>query len=146
MKTKFSFIIFLAAELILTTCKKYPENNLWFRTPTNALMNIWKLDQFTVDGADSTNYDDVQMYREKGINFLDESLHYSEQYEGIWKFANKKKDINLETHFSGPPIYYPAQKNLFRNNQTWTIEKLTAKQFWVSVTNGGIKYAIRFKN
>ena len=133
--------------LFLTTCKKYPENNLWFRTPTNAIMQLWKLDQFVVDGVDSTNFDDVRMYREEGITFRDESYHFKEQYEGIWKFADKKKkSVMFEEHFSGLPISYPAQKNIFRDIQTWTIEKLTDKQFWVSVTNGGIKYQIRFKD
>ncbi len=139
----YSLLVFL----LFSFCKKYPENNLWFRTPTNAIMQTWKLDQFVVDGVDSTNFDDVQMYREEGIIFQDESYHFKEQYEGIWKFADKKKKtIMFEEHSSGPPIAFPAQKNIFRNSQTWVIDKLSDKQFWVSVTNNGIKYQIRFKD
>lgn len=133
--------------LLFSSCKKYPENTLWFRTATNTIMTTWKLDQYTVDGTDSTNFDDVQMYREKGILFQDESLHYGEQCEGIWKFAGNKKYIGLESHYTGPPINFPDQKILFRGGlQLWTIEKLSQKQFWISLTNNGIKYQIRFKN
>ena len=39
---------------LLTTCKKYPENTLWFKTPASALAsNGVNLKGFTVDGADS---------------------------------------------------------------------------------------------
>ena len=37
---------------LLTTCKKYPENTLWFKTPNSAISSGY-LKAFTVNGTDS---------------------------------------------------------------------------------------------
>ncbi len=132
--------------LALSSCKKYPENNLWFKVPNNAIIGEWTLEQFTVNGVDSTNYDDVKLYVEEGINFQDEDMTFSEQYEGGWKLGKKKKDITINSFVSGPTLFYVAQKNLFRDNLNWKIEKLNKSSFWLSVANGSSSYLIKLKH
>lgn len=144
MKTTFRLIIF-AAVVVLISCKKYPENNLWFKAPNDAIIAHWNLEQFTVNGVDSTNYDDMKMYNEKGIDFQEEDMIFTEVYEGDWKLGKKKKEITMNAFTNGPAIAYVPQKNLFRDNQTWKIEKLTKSAFWLSVTNGGSNYFVKFK-
>lgn len=145
MKTKSGFILFLIAGSILISCKKYPENNLWFKSPNNAMVGKWKLEQLTVNGTDSTGYDDVKMYVEEGIEFLDEDLKFKEQYEGEWKLDKKKKNVTIHSVSYSSGALFTPQKNLFRDNQTWKIEKLTKSAFWLSVTNGGSSYFVKLK-
>src|SRR5687768_12719084 len=117
MKAKTGFILFLITASILISCKKYPENKLWFKKPNDAIIARWNLEQFTVNGVDSTNYDDVKMYTEKGIDFQEEDMIFTEVYEGDWKLVNKKKFITMNAFTNGPAIAYVLQKNLFRDNQ-----------------------------
>ena len=113
MKKGFVQASFLIAVLFatLSSCKKYPENKLWFKRPSDALIGHWNLEKITVNGVDSK------------------------------KFIT----INATSSF-GPPTFYGAQKNLFRDNQTWKIEKLSKSQFWISVTNSNSGYLLKFKN
>lgn len=146
MKTSFIFIVSLAAAIVFISCKKYPENNLWFKSPNNAMVGKWKLEQFIVNGTDSTASDDVKMYVEDGIELLDEDMRFLEQYEGGWKLDKKKKNVTINSvYFGGGKLYIP-QKNLFRDNQTWRIEKLTKSEFWLSVSNAGSSYMVKLKH
>ncbi len=148
MKKKFTQASFLFAVLfaLFISCKKYPENNLWFKAPKNAMLGKWKLELIKVNGIDSTSYDDVKMYVEEGIELLDEDIKFKEQYEGEWKLDKKKKNVTINSASYDQGKLFVPQKNLFRDNQTWTIEKLSKGAFWLSVTNGSSKYEIRFKN
>lgn len=148
MKKKFLLASFLFAIVFafFSSCKKYPENTLWIKSPQSAIIGLWTLEQLTVNGVDSTNYEDVEMYTNLGIIFLDEDLNFNEQYEGGWKFGKKKKDITINAKPNSPALVFAAQKNLFRDGQTWKIEKLTKDQFWLSVTNGSSNYFIKFKH
>jgi hypothetical protein len=148
LKKKFIHTSFLFAALLalFSSCKKYPENNLWFKAPKNAMLGKWKLELLTVNGTDSTSYDDVKMYVEEGIELLDEDIKFKEQYEGGWKLDQKKKNVSINSASYDQGKLFVPQKNLFRDNQTWKIEKLSKGAFWLSVTNGGSKYEIRFKN
>jgi hypothetical protein len=142
----FRFIVLFSVVIAFFSCKKYPENNLWFKAPNNAIIGQWYLEQFTVNGVDSTNFDDVKLYVEKGIDFHDEDMTFTEQYEGDWKLSKKKKDITMNSMVTGPTLFYVAQKNLFRDNQSWKIEKLTKSAFWLSVTNGSSSYVVKLKH
>jgi hypothetical protein len=145
MKIKFGIILF-GAVLIFFSCKKYPENNLWFKSPNNAMIGKWKLELFSVNGTDSTSYDDLKMYTEEGIELLDEDIRFLEQYEGGWKLDNKKKNVTINSEYYGGGKLYVPQKNLFRDNQTWKIEKLNKSSFWLSVTNAGSSYLVKLKH
>lgn len=144
MKTLSIFSLLLV--LLISSCKKYPENNLWFKAPKNAMLGKWKLELIKVNGIDSTSYEDLKMYVEEGIELLDEDIKFKEQYEGGWKLDQKKKHVTINsTSYDQGKLFVP-QKNLFRDNQTWKIEKLSKGAFWLSVNNGGSAYEIRFKN
>ncbi len=145
MKTKSLFIISLVAGITFISCKKYPENNLWFKSPNNAMIAKWKLEQFTVNGTDSTNFDELKMYVEDGIELLDEDMRFLEQYEGGWKLDSKKKNVTITSVYFGGGKLYTPQKNLFRDNQTWKIEKLTKSSLWLSVTNAGSSFMVKLK-
>ncbi|MBP7809476.1 MAG: hypothetical protein KA163_09300 [Bacteroidia bacterium] len=145
-QTFFLVITIIFVGLILSSCKKYPENNLWFKAPKNAMLGKWKLELLTVNGTDSTSYDDVKMYVEEGIELFDEDIKFKEQYEGGWKLDQKKKNVTINSASYDQGKLFVPQKNLFRDNQTWKIEKLSKSAFWLSVTNGGSTYEIRFKN
>ncbi len=51
---KIIFYILLASSLFsLTTCKKYPENRLWFKNPERIYPFQGNLTKYTVNGIDS---------------------------------------------------------------------------------------------
>lgn len=110
------------------------------------MLGIWKLEQLTVNGTDSTSFDDVKMYVEEGIEFLDEDIKFKEQYEGGWKLDQKKKNVTINSASYDQGKLFVPQKNLFRDNQIWKIEKLSKDQFWLSVTNGSSSYIVKLKH
>ena len=52
MSTLLKIVIVLLIIVISARCKKYPENNLWFKSPEKAFTN-GNLKSFTVNGVDS---------------------------------------------------------------------------------------------
>ena len=140
------FNFLLLSSLFFSSCKKYPENNLWFKSPNSAMIGVLKLELLSVNGTDSTAYDDVSMYVQEGIEFLDEDMRFKEQYEGGWKLDKKKKNVTITSGYYGGGKLFVPQKNLFRDNQTWKIEKLTKSAFWLSVTNSGSAYLVKFRH
>lgn len=132
-------VISLAFLFVFTGCKKYPENILWFRSVNSAIVKHWNFSSYKVDGADSSSIDQMKMYSEKGLDFQDQSLIFPEQYEGTWSLDKKKKNMSITTTNSGNfPTYIP-QINIFRGDLSWTIEKLSKNEFWLSTTREGKK-------
>lgn len=144
MRTVNKFI-FLLCLLMFSACKKYPENTLWFKKPETLINNNWILDKFIVNNIDSTYFDALKMYRERGVSFQDDDVVFSEQYQGSWKIVNKKKYIEIGAYSSGNLVSFSPQKNIFRNYLRWKIEKLNTTQFWLSTVSDNIKYEIHFK-
>jgi hypothetical protein len=141
-----SHIFLLVILFFLSTCKKYPENNLWFRKPDRIIEGHWHLKKFAVNGFDSTGFDDVRMYTEKGFEFLEGSIIFSEQYQGGYQLANKKKSLSIGAFESVSPVFYSKQKNIFRDNLTWKILKLSRKELWLNVNNKDKNYEIHLEN
>lgn len=141
-----TFVIICACCLFFTTCKKYPENTLWFKDPVKLINNSWVLEKFTVNGFDSTGFDDLKMYREKSFTFEEDDVIFSEQYQGAWKLVNKKKYLEVGLYRSGNQIYYNPQKNIFRGYLKWKIEKLCNDKLWLSVISNDIKYEVHLTN
>jgi hypothetical protein len=129
--TSFAFLI------VLIGCKKYPENNLWFRGVNSTIVKHWSLSSYAVDGADSTSVDEMKMYVEKGLDLRDQSLLFPEQYEGTWSLDKKKKNMTINTTNTGNFPTYVTQINIFRGGLTWTIQKLSKSEFWLSTTREG---------
>ena len=154
-RIKYLFLAFVAVAF-LTACKKYPENTLWFKNPKNLIADTWYLESYLVDGVDSTSYDDVKMFREKGLTFNQAEtynpINCFEIYHGSWELISKKKHINIRFYREWPASassnFYSPQKNIFvnENKNDWRIDKLCKNQFWITYTNNNTKYEIRFRN
>ena len=148
MKTKALLTSLIAITIIslLTTCKKYPENTLWFKTPTSAIESggVY-LKGFTVDGADSlpmfdailnnppygglptpTGFRDVTKFtwyfnEREGIKEI-----YTDVGQGEFHFFNHKKELYIfflmYDDINGLPVNY----NFFYTRESnWKILKLT---------------------
>lgn len=147
--------------IIFTTCKKYPENNLWFKTPDGTITGEWKLEKYSVNNVDSTNADDMQAYlygsftfhkrENKGIfNQNDSSgdLQFSTTLPsngglGKWSFDKKKKEILMSIGYVA--VWQNNLQKLIFKNGKWVIKKLTKKQFWVTNQYNNTEYEIHFK-
>ena len=141
--------------MFFTTCKKYPENNLWFKNPNKVIRNDWFMEKYTINGIDSTSNDNVRRYKEKSLTFYvsdnTQRIASHEQFEGYWELSKNKKYIEILFYQYTPylSIYqFPNQKNIFlvEEKMDWRIDKLCKNQFWISSTFNNIKYEIRFKN
>ena len=131
------YLILLTALFLFTTCKKYPENKLWFMNPYRAF-NDGYLTYVTVDGADSTGLISSSINQDVTKDFYttvaDESKYEinADTYRGIYSFANKKKEIKLNISFEGvpenlPPSPKPYTPAAFKYGGSWQILKLTSK-------------------
>jgi hypothetical protein len=130
------FSLLLAAFFIFTTCKKYPENNLWLKNPYKAFDSGY-LTYVTVDGADSTRLISSSINQDVTKDFYatekDETLYriYSDTYRGVYEFVSKKKQIKLKISFEGAPENLspnpkPYTPTAFKYGGAWEILKLTS--------------------
>ena len=134
--------ILVISSLILITCKKYPDNDLWFKSPESAFQS-GELTAFTVDGADSIPmwnkiYD---TYPYNGFPAQTTQFNISDNF---WRVDNKYKIIESafgdgSYHFFSNKkyIYIYFKMAVLTNNQapkynifytaesTWKILKLT---------------------
>jgi len=95
-KTTFSLILLVGILApILQSCSKYEEGPMIsLRTRTERLANIWKVDNYKVDGTDYTSI--VSNYTETFSN----SGAYSYDWgilggSGTWAFQNKDLEVKL---------------------------------------------------
>ena len=162
MKTAFRFIFFLSAVIILFSCKKYPENNLWFKNPVKVIardyQSPWILEYYSVNDIDSTNSTFLLAYKEEGLYVLKGS-NSSNGFKcpgvfdgGSFRYSDRKRYVNfqfsLDAFHSNSTINssHTSQRNIFlAPGFNWKIEKLCKAQFWISTTYNNIKYEIHFK-
>ncbi|MGZ3883634.1 MAG: hypothetical protein ACXVP0_02515 [Bacteroidia bacterium] len=157
---------------VFSTCKKYPDNLLLFRTPGGVLArgdvkengqgsegNPWILDKYIVNDVDSTGADMVKVYREEGINMYIQrgspDNYYYDCFDitfGVWEFYSHKKVVVFKfTDFGYKPNSvlngaYSAQRNIFmESGLPWTILWLDKKHFWITAHHNGSKYEMHFK-
>jgi hypothetical protein len=143
MKFKTLFILLFATAIIslLTTCKKYPENDLWFKSPESAFVG-GKFTSFTVDGVDSMPmwdaiYNSLPDHNGYGTLNLDpREIFFSVDKtngtiscsvgSGSFHFFNNSKEIymffKMEEH---PPLYFPKYNLFYTVEGNWNILKLT---------------------
>ncbi|MBI3521216.1 MAG: hypothetical protein HY062_17880 [Bacteroidetes bacterium] len=170
MKQKYLLIATIGLLIVIcfTTCKKYPENNLWFKSPARVIEGKWKLCFFEINHNDSLN-SNVNLLLDKEISF---KLNYSnkilykhhrgsievingDSFEGSWNLTENKK--NIEISFSNDKYEYYANdtncvcynfNNIFIKYHTkisWKIEKLNTKEFWISTDYNNNYYELHFK-
>ena len=153
---------------LFTTCKKYPENTLWFKTPTSAIESSsgLNLKGFTVDGVDSipminaifnnppyngqnppTQFIDATRYiwyfdERGGVNEIRTDLG-----QGEFHFFNHKKELYIffvMHDFPGGPVTY----NFFYTKESnWKILKLTKQgELKIQRTYNNKVYEMEFIN
>ena len=147
MNPFFKTLASLLIVILFTTCKKYPENNLWFKRPQKVAISGY-LAAYTVNGSDSMPMWDA-IYSDSTTNnngycaslksnyiliiedYSDKNgfIIESQIGAGTWKFYNNKKYLHV--HFKmdvklycSPPI--APKYNLFLTTDgDWKILKLT---------------------
>ena len=142
MKFKSLFILLFATAIIglLTTCKKYPENDLWFKSPESAFTG-GKFTSFTVDGVDSMPmwdniYNSLPDHNGYGVYTLDPRTIYfyvdknnsklsCSVGSGEFHFFDNKKKIyiffKMEEH---PPLSSPKYNLFYTDESIWKILEL----------------------
>ncbi len=152
------FLKYLLLLAVLVSCKKYPENNLWLKNPTNVLARgiyqPWILDFYSVDGIDSTQSNFLKAYREEGVSIYIEKgkpnlnwYRIADFSNSAWEFVNHKKTIRFK---SSEMIYnsgsYSNQRNIFmQRDLVWEIQKLNKKEFFIKASYNSREYEIHFK-
>ena len=156
---RFAINILILALIFVFSCKKYPENNLWFKRPQKAFKG-GNITSIKVDGVDSLSYLNglcgFDISKEKFTYFDDWKGLNAEKIQGSLRFGKgtnqdlKKKECGFVLQFypnknqftinpSNPP-YLP-----FERYSVWQIEKLTNKgQFKISLEKNGKLYEVQF--
>ena len=130
---------------LLTTCKKYPENTLWFKSPNSTLGRSY-LNAFTVDGVDSmpmwnriyntppyNGYTPPPPNEPYDIKGTVVDFHYRGTDEfltdfglGSFHFFDHKKQIYIYSRMDVTSYLPPPTYNLFYTSESnWKILKLT---------------------
>lgn len=153
-------LLLLFAVLCFISCKKYPENTLWFKNPEKVISrgawNPWVLEYYAINEVDSTFADYLDSYKDFGVVIGDKSVGFSFYCKDIIKggfwLHHKKKFISFgyaQENFKNNSTLFPNyvnQKNIFLNSgQDWKILKLCSTQLWITTEYNGIKYEIHFK-
>lgn len=160
MRQRFFIVgIIFCFGLLFNSCKKYPENNLWFKHPGKVLGERdydrpWLLEYYSVNDIDSTNQDFLKAYKEVGI-FMFKGDKTSIEYRcpgiigGYIGFFESKKAVVFRynpSYFHTDGSGYFSQRNIFLDpNIKWKIQKLSKKAFWVITEFNNFKYEMHFK-
>jgi hypothetical protein len=166
-KSLYLIIYCIFFSVFLITCKKYPENNLWFKSASKAIHGDWNLTFFEINGNDSLN-NNVKLISDKKISFTltnsnklflphrggDIKIIGDGNFIGGWTISKNKKEIEISftskyenvTNVSYCPCY--NLQNIFAAYKTkiiWKIEKLSRREFWISTTYNNLNYELHFK-
>lgn len=145
--------------LLFSSCKKYPENRLWFKNPQRAFTG-GKLTSFKVNGDDSIplfnstwGYDLTQ----KSFSLFKPYHDYDEwtvrgDFDGSFHFAGDKEMqvilTPLQNSLAPPSIYNPFLRLADSEGKTdnrWDIIKLTRKgQLKLKRKINGTTYEVQF--
>ena len=141
-KTLLASLAVITIISLLTTCKKYPENTLWFKS-ANSAFKSGNLTAFTVDGIDSipmwntffntppyggfavpasnSPYDILTVFWR-----IDKGVIESGFGTGSYHFFNNSKDIYIYFRMYDDIYNHPQTYNIFYSAETtWKILKLT---------------------
>ncbi len=148
MKTKILLtnLLLVAIISLLTTCKKYPENDLWFKSPESAY-TYGNLRAFTVDGVDSMSMwdalyntgPDYNGYYPPGqggplnpsaiVLQVTGGKLSSQIGSGSWHFFNNKKYVyiffEMEQITNRFPPAIPKYNLFYTPESNWKVLKLT---------------------
>ncbi len=109
LKAKLTSLVMLAIVGLFTACKKYPENDLWFKSPESAFKS-GKLTAFTVDGADSIPMWNA-IYNTYPYNGFPAQLPFNIS-DAFWRIDNKY-DIIESTFGDGSYHFFSNKKYIY---------------------------------
>ena len=155
---KFDRPLLILMLVLFASCKKYPENKLWFSSPEKAFEG-GRITLFTIDGADSLS----KMNSMWDLNVAECSFELRKEskaeyiasgdFNGVINYlGNKELIINLVPEkfgfFSSTPIYNPINSNGVSNKKSdgrWDILKCTRDgQMKIRRTINGRTYEVQF--
>lgn len=157
-------LLFVGLVFTLSTCKKYPENRLWFKNPTKIYPFVGHITKYEVNGIDSLEL--LNFYYKKitcpdidikkayfsttgAPSNIATTFTFPSSINGCssnsylnYTFSNDKKSLN---------IYYSPDKSLsnrnifIEDNLKWQIIKLTKKRELKikTILNNGNTYEIQ---
>lgn len=156
---------------LFTTCKKYPENTVWFKNPNDIAVINGHITAYVVNGIDSLDL--LNLYyapilpnaanpfsktvrdvkteqfsaRSQGSGYFDVSCDLFDGNLGF-RWSSDKKSINI----GGSPLPYYYNKQIFISNRSgevvWQIIYLdkSGKKSKIKTTYNGNTYEITFES
>ena len=148
-----TFAIIIAA--VFEGCKKYPDGPvLSIFTKQQRVVNKWKVDYFSINDYDSTNYLLSKPYigsyifsKEKeghaDFTYLSDDHHYGAG--GEWEFKDDKSELHIYCHSDTPGVHFSVGA-FAADNATWQIMRLTENEMWLKTNfTDGRTYFVKFK-
>ena len=152
------FLSFIIVIVFFTgACKKYPDGPLIsFQSKMYRLTGkYWDVDNFTVDGYDSTSYLKNKPFygtyyfaKPEGDNngsFIYTATIGMYSGSGQWFFNNNKKSITIGAGYSFNGNIGPYRLDDSIQKVTWDIMRLTVKELWLKGFYNGKEYFVKFK-
>lgn len=163
---RFAITILLLAFIFGFSCKKYPENTLWFKSPKRLSFICGKITSYKVNGIDSLQF--LDSYYSPGISKISEgnidcyatcnsckgmhdfayatelNIGFRTIYNGTCEYGNRYKTVKI---YSKPDTSY-YKKNIFvESGLDWDIIYLSKKdnkrKMKTTLSNGNT-YEIQF--
>jgi hypothetical protein len=150
------FISFLLVLFLFAGCTKYPDGGhaITFRGLNNKILGKWKINSFTVDGADSLNFlksdpgfcSDYQLEFSRddifGNRMESPCAHFGNNY---WGVTDDKAQFKLVFHTdTSSAKLFPIQLNEYKT-VLWTIDRLTRKDFWLKINFANKNYELKLE-
>ncbi len=156
-----TYILLALLVLLFTTCKKYPENSLWFKNPEKLYPFQGYITKYEVDGIDSLDLLNKFYGNWPGLNknFKEAKFVTTENFKNIYcrvihsssgrssrvdyEFIKKKKYLHINLSTNDTSIYI---KNIFINfDVEWQIIRLAKSgSFKLKTKHNGKNYEIQF--
>lgn len=140
IKIKVAICLSILGLLIVFSCKKYPDGPaLSLITKKERVSNSWKINQFKLNGKDTTNFAKSYLFNDYVINIKKNGTYnltfntiviftFPFNEAGKWVFNENKTKI-LFTKESG------NTSALVGSVSTWEILRLKEKEVWVKQTS-----------
>lgn len=159
-KLKQIALLFTSIALVtISSCKKYPEGPLIsLHSKEKRIVGTWVVDYYSINGYDSTSYLQAQPYY--GKYYIYSEIH-GDTYvfslvtdngttcgtTGHWRFANKKKDLNIQQSIGGCTSLPQFNTTPYiASDVTWEIRRLTNADLWLKTTYNGKEYLMKLKH
>ena len=150
--------------MAFNSCKKYPENTVWFKSIDPFFVGFLQLTKYSVNGIDSLSF--LPSYCGSKAHDRNYKIWLFEGYSTAKKFSqneaffhlgssanliaikqtytNRKKNIIIQFQLNDTLIFH---RNLFLNDEPWKIMKfLSTGTRKIEKTVNGNKYELQFES